>query len=209
MTSTAPSPAAPPSPPAEPTKPGGDTRQRILRSAMHLFRKRGFHGVGIADILERAQAPKGSMYHHFPGGKEEIGVAVIEEITRSLLGVFDGLAGLPTQTMITQAGKQLTLTMEKTQHELCALFSGFVAERSTSPRLGEAVAKAYRDMLVPLQSRLSADGFTPAAARDTALTVVMLLEGGTILSHTQQSTSAFKLAVRQAALLCAVQPGKG
>jgi TetR/AcrR family transcriptional regulator, lmrAB and yxaGH operons repressor len=202
MTNRTPRPAQAPNSTDEPTRAVGDTRQRILRAAVHLFRKRGYHGVGIAEILELAQAPKGSMYHHFPGGKEEIGVAVIDEITRGLMGVFDALASQSTQAMVTQAGKQLALAMEKTHYELCALFSGFVAERSTSPRLGEAVGQAYRDMLVPLQTRLGADGFTPAAARDTALTVLMLLEGGAILSHTQQSNTAFKLAVRQASALC-------
>ena len=58
------------------------------KAAQQLFRKRGYHGTGLNDILELAQAPKGSMYHHFPGGKEQIGVCVINDLTDGLIALF-------------------------------------------------------------------------------------------------------------------------
>ena len=182
--------------------PARDTRERILRAALHLFRKRGYHGVGITEILEVAQAPKGSMYHHFPGGKESVGVAVIQTMTRGLIDVFTAMPAQSTEAQVLQAGAQMALGLEKTHHEICALFSGFVAERTASPLLGAALAEAYDRMVATLQERLLADGFAAAAAHDTALSVVMLLEGGSILSHTHQSIAPFRLAVRQAASLC-------
>ncbi len=179
-----------------------DTRSRILTAAQRLFRQRGYHATGLADILQLAGAPKGSMYHHFPGGKEAIGVCVIENITAGLLGLLAASRARSTETMVLQVGAQMATVMEKTQYELCTLFAAFAAERKTSPLLGDAVARAYDVLTSAIEQRLRNEGHAPRAAKDTALTVTALLEGGSMLSQAQQSTAAFRLSVKQAARLC-------
>jgi TetR/AcrR family transcriptional regulator, lmrAB and yxaGH operons repressor len=181
-----------------------DTRTRILSAALRLFRKRGYHGAGLNDILELANAPKGSLYHHFPNGKEEIGVAVVAEITRGILMLFASSRARTTAAVVLQAGEQMSLTIERTNHELCTLFTAFLAERSTSPKLGLAVANAYAEMTEALQTRLQADGMKPRLARDRATAVVMLLEGGAMIAQARQSGVPFRLAVKQAAALCEI-----
>jgi TetR/AcrR family transcriptional regulator, lmrAB and yxaGH operons repressor len=181
-----------------------DTRTRILSAALRLFRKRGYHGAGLNDILELANAPKGSLYHHFPNGKEEIGVAVVAEITRGILMLFASSRARTTAAVVLQAGEQMSLTIERTNHELCTLFTAFLAERSTSPKLGLAVANAYAEMTEALQTRLQADGMKPRLARDRATAVVMLLEGGAMIAQARQSVVPFRLAVKQAAALCEI-----
>jgi TetR/AcrR family transcriptional regulator, lmrAB and yxaGH operons repressor len=181
-----------------------DTRARILSAALRLFRKRGYHGAGLNDILELANAPKGSLYHHFPDGKEEIGVAVVAEITRSILTLLESSRARTTVAVILQAGEQMSHTIERTNHELCTLFTAFLAERSTSPKLGLAVAGAYAEMTVAIQARLQADGMRSRLAKDRATAVVMLLEGGAMIAQAQQSVAPFRLAVKQAAALCEV-----
>lgn len=181
-----------------------DTRARILAAALRLFRKRGYHGAGLNDILELASAPKGSLYHHFPGGKEEIGVAVVAEITRSILTLFESSRARTTAAVVLQAGEQMSHTIERTNHELCTLFTAFLAERSTSPKLGIAVANAYAEMTEALQTRLQSDGMKPRLAKDRATAVVMLLEGGAMIAQAQQSVAPFRLAVKQAASLCEI-----
>ena len=179
-----------------------DTRSRILQAAQRLFRKRGYHATGLSDILELAQAPKGSMYHHFPAGKEEIGVYVIQNITAGLLGLFAQSRARSTQAMVQQVGEQLVVVAEKTQFEICALYSAFVAERKTSPLLREAVASAYGQMLDALQARMVQDGITSRVAKEKAQMAVALLEGGSLLAQARQDASLFRAAVKQAALIC-------
>lgn len=180
------------------------TRSRILQAAQRLFRKRGYHATGLSDILELANAPKGSMYHHFPGGKEAIGVCVIEDITTALLDILQQSRARSSEALMLQAGEQLSAVMQKTNFEICALFSAFAAERAASPLLGQAVTRAYGSMIETLQARLQRDGFSPRAAQDTALMVVALLEGGSLVSQAQQSLNAFRLSVKHAAALCKV-----
>jgi TetR/AcrR family transcriptional regulator, lmrAB and yxaGH operons repressor len=98
-------------------------------------------------------------------------------------------------------------TIERTNHELCALFSSFVAERSTSPLLGEAVAAAYGEMIDALQQRFVLDGLTSRVAMERATLMVMLLEGGAILAQAQQSVAPFRLAVKQASMLAVARAG--
>jgi TetR/AcrR family transcriptional repressor of lmrAB and yxaGH operons len=179
-----------------------DTRSRILLAGLRLFRKHGYHGVGINEILDLAQAPKGSMYHHFPGGKEAIAVAVIEKLTQDILAMFAASRARSTAAMIAQVGAQLTVVMQKTNHEVCALFSGFVSERKGSPLLGQAVGQAYEGMIEQLSARLQAEGLSKRHARERATTVIALLEGGALLAQAQQSTAPFELAVRQAVVIC-------
>jgi TetR/AcrR family transcriptional regulator, lmrAB and yxaGH operons repressor len=181
-----------------------DTRARILSAALRLFRKRGYHGAGLNDILEMANAPKGSLYHHFPDGKEEIGVAVVTEITRNILMLFASSRARTTAAVVLQAGEQMSHTIERTNHELCTLFTAFLAERSTSPKLGLAVANAYAEMTEAIQTRLLADGMKPRLAKDRATAVVMLLEGGAMIAQAQQSVAPFRLAVKHAAALCEI-----
>ncbi len=182
-----------------------DTRSRILQAAQRLFRKRGYHATGLNDILELAQAPKGSMYHHFPAGKEEIGVCVIENITAGLLGLFLQSRARSTKALVLQVGEQLVQVAVKTQFEICALYTGFAAERKSSPLLGQAVAAAYAQMVQSLATRLEQEGLGARAARDKAQLAVALLEGGSLLAQAQHDAAVFRLAVRRAAQICSTQ----
>src|ERR687895_2392963 len=55
-----------------------DPRERMIQSAVVLFRERGVEGTSFSDVLEHSGAPRGSIYHHFPGGKAQLA----EEATR-------------------------------------------------------------------------------------------------------------------------------
>ena len=56
------------------------TRTRLITAMADALQRRGLHGVGLNEILRDAQAPKGVLYHHFPGGKTELAVAAIQAI---------------------------------------------------------------------------------------------------------------------------------
>src|SRR5687767_7261632 len=57
--------------------PRGETRRRVLRTAGDLFQRRGFHGTGLQQVLAESGAPKGSLYFHFPGGKEQLAAEAV------------------------------------------------------------------------------------------------------------------------------------
>jgi AcrR family transcriptional regulator len=58
--------------------PEGDVRLRMVRSAAELFGERGFAGAGLRDVVALSGAPRGSIYHHFPGGKAQLAQEAVE-----------------------------------------------------------------------------------------------------------------------------------
>ncbi len=56
-----------------------DTRTRMIEATALLIRQRGYHGTSLNDILSASGAPRGSLYFHFPGGKDQL----VIEVTRA------------------------------------------------------------------------------------------------------------------------------
>src|ERR1700759_124656 len=54
-----------------------ETKERIIDASAELLRRQGYASTGVKQIVRAAKAPLGSLYHHFPGGKEELGAAAI------------------------------------------------------------------------------------------------------------------------------------
>ena len=65
------------------------TRDRLVVTAANLFRQKGYHGVGLAEILKQANAPKGSLYHHFPNGKPDLAIAAADWASAGMLAIVD------------------------------------------------------------------------------------------------------------------------
>jgi AcrR family transcriptional regulator len=78
--------------------PGAEVRQRMVRSAARLFGERGFAGAGLRDVVAHSAAPRGSIYHHFPGGKAQLAQEAVDlaadAATVPLRGAPDPVAAL-------------------------------------------------------------------------------------------------------------------
>ncbi len=79
-----------------------DSRERLIAAGTELFGKKGFHGCGLTEILQHADVPKGSFYHHFHS-KEEFGVVLIErardEFLAELRPILSDLSKSPLQRL--------------------------------------------------------------------------------------------------------------
>src|SRR5712672_2190580 len=67
-------------------------RRPIVDAAVTLFRRQGYAGTGLNDIVDASDAPKGSLYHYFPAGKASIAVAAVEEAGRRVAETTSKLA---------------------------------------------------------------------------------------------------------------------
>lgn len=66
-----------------------DARQRLIGAMTDALQRRGLHGSGLTELLAAAQAPKGVLYHHFPGGKTELAVAAVDATVERLCVMLD------------------------------------------------------------------------------------------------------------------------
>src|ERR1700761_9008276 len=69
-----------------------DSKGKTLAAAAKLFRRQGYHGTALHDVLEAGGAPRGSLYFHFPGGKEEIGVEALTLAGEAVRGAIANAA---------------------------------------------------------------------------------------------------------------------
>lgn len=65
------------------------TREKLLRTAAVLFRQKGYHGVGVSEILSASGVPKGSLYHHFPDGKQDLALSAADWTKEGMLNLVD------------------------------------------------------------------------------------------------------------------------
>jgi TetR/AcrR family transcriptional repressor of lmrAB and yxaGH operons len=169
------------------------TRDRILDAATRLFQRRGYHAVGTAEILDEARAPKGSMYHHFPLGKEQIAVAAVARIRDDLLALLAKLRtdGRALDEILRRLAKGITQWMKASDWREGALLSsasiGVVPEL---PRLHAAIKQAFDAWRADLGAQLEAEGWRRPSAHAMAQTIVASIEGAMILARIDEDGAA-------------------
>lgn len=147
---------------------GAPTRERLIRAGVELFQAKGYHGVGIIEILAAAGAPKGSFYHHFPGGKEQLAVEAMAWLEGQVTAYLDDLAarGGDAREMATGIARHTVKGVRKRPRG--SLLS--VLTQDAAPE-SEAVAAAVRRYADALRSRLAAA--EDAAFADQALAMIL------------------------------------
>ncbi|HEY4277302.1 MAG TPA: TetR/AcrR family transcriptional regulator [Conexibacter sp.] len=178
------------------------TKERIVYASADLFRRRGFSGTGVKQIVAQARAPFGSLYHHFPGGKEELG----EEVIR----VAGGMYGAIYEAVIDQSPDVVTGIEETFRAagvhlaesgwvDACPIATITLEVASDSAPMRIAAHEVFEGWFAKLGERFEAAGIAPAQARALAITTLSLLEGGFLFCRAARSTEALDVAGVQAA----------
>ncbi len=172
-----------------------DTKSLIIEIATKLFQQKGYMGVGLSEILKACNISKGSLYHHFPNGKEELLVACLqslnEVITLDIENIFDQH---PTTKEATQAMIEKLIVHFETEGTIVGYtFSSIVSEMaSLSEPVRNACSLLYSKMQRIYSNKLVADGFSTETAHSIALTMVATIEGGMLLCLTQNASDPLK-----------------
>jgi AcrR family transcriptional regulator len=178
------------------------TRQRILAASEELFRRQGYAGTGVKAILAASQAPYGSLYHFFPGGKEELGAAALRAggVTyRELVEAFfvpGGDVVAATRTFFEGAAELVAATGYA---DACPIATVALEVASTSEPMRAAAAEAFESWLAVLADRFAGAGMEAGRARELAVELFCLIEGAFLLSRTTRCTEALAVAGRAAA----------
>ncbi len=181
-----------------------DTKDRILETSGELFRRQGYMGTGVKQIVEEAGAPFGSLYHFFPGGKEELGAETIRR-SGALYGLlFVELVG-PDVDLVTGvsnffAGAAQTLR-ETDYADACPIATVALEVSSTNEELRQACADVFDVWIKGGTERFVAEGIQRKEARRLVIQMLAALEGAFVLSRALRSTEPVELAGRAAAEL--------
>lgn len=173
------------------------TRERIVDTTAELFRRHGYTGTGLKQIVARANAPFGSIYHFFPGGKEQLGQEVIRQggaFYRELVeSVFDAAPDAVTGTSDVFTGAAETLR-QTDYADACPIATVALEVASTNEPLREATAEVFESWIAAGAERLVAAGVPEERARDAAIAMIALLEGAFVLSRAMRTTEAVEVA---------------
>ena len=180
----------------------GDTRQRILDVTADLFRRYGYTGTGLKQIVANANAPFGSVYHHFPGGKQQLGDEVIRRSGRMyeelVMTVFDAAADPVTGTrdFFTGAAEVLKQT---DYADACPIATVALEVASSNDALRQATADIFESWIARAVERFTDAGISSRKARELAILLIEQLEGAFLLSRAMRTTEPMEVAGAAAA----------
>lgn len=171
------------------------TKDKILETATRLFYFQGFHGTGLNQILKESGVPKGSLYHYFPNGKEQLAEAAIELSKLRIGAVIQHY--MNEHADVTDALNAHLLAMAKLfdtengvkdySHTLMPF--GLLAAESvfTSEPLRKACENTYKYWESIYYTKLVSNGYSDASAVLISKTISSWIEGAVTLSLTQHS----------------------
>jgi AcrR family transcriptional regulator len=170
------------------------TRERILYATAELFRRQGYSGTGLKQVVAEARAPFGSLYHHFPGGKQQLADEVIRAggafFQALVTAVYDEESTAEASVRAVFEGAAATLASTDFQ-DACPIATVALEVASTNEDLRRATAEVFEQWTIALAERL--------ADRDRALAVLAALEGAFVLCRAQRTVEPMLAAGRMAA----------
>ncbi|HWQ43184.1 MAG TPA: TetR/AcrR family transcriptional regulator [Desulfosporosinus sp.] len=169
----------------------------LIQVASRLFRVRGYDGVGLNDIIEESGIPKGSLYHYFPKGKEQLAIeainytkeAVTSEIQEILERFEDPIKAF--QAHIFQLAENFV--------DLLGMPIGTIAgeKYSTNEPIRIACQSAFEDWQAVYIKKLLASGYSEQQSKDLSIVINAMVEGGILLSLTTKSGKPLQVIAEQ------------
>jgi AcrR family transcriptional regulator len=170
------------------------TRERILTATAELFRRQGYSATGLKSVVTAARAPFGSLYHHFPGGKQQLAAEVIHAsgafFQALVTAVYDEQADTAASVTAVFAGAADTLAATD-YADACPITTVALEVASTDEVLRRATAEVFEAWTEALTERIG--------DRARALAVLSALEGAFVLCRATRSTEPMLAAGRMAA----------
>lgn len=171
-----------------------DTRTRLVISAAMLFRKKGYHGTGVAEILAKAKAPKGSLYHHFPNGKPDLAIAAADWATEGMLRIIDDAFGSATDF----AGGATTLC-----HKLAKFFdlsggwdgcpvSAVLFDGPDNESFRQHANEMFARWITAMAAHGTRLGLDPAEAAEQAEALMIGLQGSWVMARARHSSDVLR-----------------
>ncbi|KAB2361009.1 TetR/AcrR family transcriptional regulator [Actinomadura montaniterrae] len=175
--------------------PRGETRERVLRTAAELFQRQGYHGTGLNQVLAESRAPKGSLYFHFPEGKEQLasesvtlaGREVGDSLAEAVLAARDARSG------IAAMGEYFARNLiESDFAKGCPVATVALESAAESEPIRSACDTVYREWQQGIALALRGWGVPEDRAEPLATTVLSSLQGALMLARVQKDTTVLR-----------------
>lgn len=181
-----------------------DSKGKTLAAAARLFRRRGFHGTALHDILAASGSPRGSLYFHFPKGKEEIGEAALtlagEAVRQAIAQAAE--TSESAEVFLDRVARGMASDLEKSDfNEGCPIATTALETSGQSAVLAAATRAAFQGWEREIARGLERFGMQAGEAAPFATTTLSLLEGALLLARTYRSLEPIERAEQALKLL--------
>jgi TetR/AcrR family transcriptional repressor of lmrAB and yxaGH operons len=183
---------------------GEATRARLIDATRTLLEARGYFGAGLNDVIEAGKAPRGSLYHHFPGGKDQLTAEALTASGREVTDLIGTLAeGASTADALLGALLDaLADRMEEAGYAKgCPIATVALEVAATNDVLQKVCADVYDGWQRALADRLVTEGHAPEDADTLACSLLALIEGALVLARARRSRVPIDQARRSVSVL--------
>jgi AcrR family transcriptional regulator len=178
-------------------EPAPGTRERIIRAASRLMQRQGYDGTGIKQISEEARATLGSVYHFFPGGKQELALAAISRGDQEFVEVLRAALFSdpdPSRAVIVLTRNLADSLRTSDWLDGCPITTTALGTVGRLPDVQSAAADAFARWRGVVFDRLLESGIRESDARDLAHTVISTLEGAELAAQVSRSSRPLEVA---------------
>jgi TetR/AcrR family transcriptional regulator, lmrAB and yxaGH operons repressor len=174
----------------------------MIAAARRLFREHGYFGTALSDVVTESAAPRGSIYFHFPGGKEELATEV------AVVHAADAIAHINRAAGTTRTAAQLLeAVMGRFRDELvasnyregCAVAPIVIESTPASAQLSDVTRRGFQDLIATLAARLTEKNIPHRRAVQLATSALTSMEGALILGRVLRSPEPFDIAIAELA----------
>lgn len=170
--------------------------ERMVESAIVLLARHGFQKTSFSDVLAESGAPRGSIYHHFPGGKEQLIAAAMQVAGSRAVQLIEALRGMPATDVVDGFMMIGRVILEDSRLSAgCSIVA--VTVSSGSDELLEQAGVVFRSWQERLTELLELGGMSTDQAGPFATLMIASSEGGIVLSRAQQSLEPFNAVHQQ------------
>ncbi|MFC5664926.1 TetR/AcrR family transcriptional regulator [Kitasatospora misakiensis] len=169
---------------------GEETRARLVAATRQLIEAQGYYGTGLNQVLAESGAPRGSLYFHFPEGKDQLVAQALSEAGRDVAVLISGMAGgeLSAAEVVRGLLDAFGDRMEQSGYAKgCPLATVALEVSAGHEELRRVCESAYAEWQGALADRLVLDGRDRAGAEAAAGSALALVEGALLLARVQHS----------------------
>ena len=171
-------------------------REQMVASAVALLARRGLQATSFSEVLQHSGAPRGSVYHHFPEGKDQMIGAALDAAGARAIDLLDQKAGAPAEEIAAWFLHIWREVLIRGKFEAgCAVLA--VAVAADSPELLDHTAHVFRTWRRKLAELLEQGGLQEGDAAKFAAALVASSEGAVVLARAEQSMEPFELVAEQ------------
>ena len=167
----------------------GNTRTNMLISAAEVMRERGAAGVTIDEVLTRSGAPRGSVYYHFPDGRNQILAEALRYAGDTITADIDAAAERGAKVLVRQFVRFWERVLAESDFNAgCPVVAAAIGCADDEVRLAAEASRIFAHWRSALTRAFVADGFPEGDADSLAMMSIAALEGAVVLSRSTRST---------------------